>query len=174
MSSGSNFWNNFLNYSSVTIGNFDEKEASGWAARLAKVDSLTTAAAVSHRIEEIRHLLEYCHVLTDKQRSRLNAKIAILESEYEELQYQEARTPSAQHRARQDESLPLVHLPTPPVDRAPTPPPKDDSNPESPRRTRKMSWFKNKKKSQTYSLAKGAAGEGGYRRAKRYFGEEYV
>ncbi|BGP35327.1 hypothetical protein JCM10296v2_007163 [Rhodotorula toruloides] len=177
MSSGSSFWSNFLNYSSVTIGNFDAQEASGWAARLANVDSLTTAAAVNRRIEEIYHLLEYCRVLTDKQVRRLKAKIATLQAEYEDLQYAEARKPPV-HQHSEDERRPLVHRPTPPPDRAPTPPLKDDktgsqtSSPESPRSHRKMPRFK--KKSQTYSLAKGAVGEGGYRRAKLYFGEEYV
>lgn len=102
------------------------------------------------------------------------------EAEYEDLQYQEARNPPAQHRTSEDDQRPYVRNATDPLEpRAPTPPPKDDkytgsqpSSPESPRSTRKMPWFK--KKSQTYSLAKGAAGEGGYRRAKRYFGEEYV
>ncbi|BGP03425.1 hypothetical protein NBRC10513v2_007158 [Rhodotorula toruloides] len=180
MSSGSNFWKNFLNWSSVTIGNFDEKEANDCVRWLSNTESLHTAQAVNHRIKEINHLLEYCHVLTDKQVRRLNAKIATLEAEYEDLQYQEARNPPAQHRTSEDDQRPYVRNATDPLEpRAPTPPPKDDkytgsqpSSPESPRSTRKMPWFK--KKSQTYSLAKGAAGEGGYRRAKRYFGEEYV
>ncbi|EGU10915.1 Peptidase C14, caspase catalytic subunit p20 [Rhodotorula toruloides ATCC 204091] len=205
MSSGSNFWKNFLNWSSVTIGNFDEKEANDCVRWLSNTESLHTAQAVNHRIKEsalflpscfvrwsvsltnaiasrrtVNHLLEYCHVLTDKQVRRLNAKIATLEAEYEDLQYQEARNPPAQHRTSEDDQRPYVRNATDPLEpRAPTPPPKDDkytgsqpSSPESPRSTRKMPWFK--KKSQTYSLAKGAAGEGGYRRAKRYFGEEYV